>query len=56
MAAKLGADQAREQAFELPATLTLPVTARSLTAAEIARIDRRYLPIILGIGCHVRCR
>jgi hypothetical protein len=49
MAAKLGADQAREQAIELAATLTLPVTARSLTAAEVARIDRRYLPIILGI-------
>lgn len=49
MTAKPGAEQAREQALDLAATLTLPVTARSLTAAEIARIDRRYLPIILGI-------
>lgn len=49
MAAKPGVDQAREQALALAATLTLPVTARSLTAAEIARIDRRYLPIILCI-------
>jgi len=49
MAVKLGAEQAREQALELATTLTLPITTRSLTAAEIARIDGRYVPLILCI-------
>lgn len=49
MAILSGVEEARIQALELAATLTLPVTARSLTAAEIARIDGRYVPIILCI-------
>jgi hypothetical protein len=47
--AVLELEEARAQALELAATVKLPVTARSLTAAEIARIDGRYVPIILCI-------
>lgn len=41
--------EARAQALAHARTLTLPVTARSLTGAEIARIDGRSVPILLGI-------
>lgn len=49
MAILSGVQEARRQALEFAATLALPVTARSLTAAEVARVDGRYVPIILCI-------
>jgi len=45
--------QALEQALNLAASHPLPLTARSLTAEEIATIDHRIYPILLslyGIG------
>jgi hypothetical protein len=42
-------EQALEQALSLAAKNPLPLTARSLTAEEIAAIDRRIYPIVLGL-------
>lgn len=41
--------QALEQALNLAAKNPLPLTARSLTAEEIATIDRRIYPIVFGL-------
>jgi len=41
--------RARDQALALAATQTLPFSARSLTAAEVARIDGRAPAVLLGI-------
>lgn len=41
--------QALEQALDLAAKHPLPLTARSLTAQEIAAIDHRIYPIIFGL-------
>lgn len=41
--------QALEQALNLAARYPLPLTARSLTVEEIAAIDRRSYPIVLGL-------
>ncbi|HSI17123.1 MAG TPA: hypothetical protein VK980_05095 [Sphingomonas sp.] len=40
---------ALEQALNLAAKNPLPLTARSLTAEEVAAIDRRIYPIIFGL-------
>lgn len=42
-------EEARDQALALAERTPLPVTARSLTAAEVARINARFVPIMLGI-------
>jgi len=42
-------DEARDQALALARRTPLPITARSLTEAEVARIDGRYVPVVLGI-------
>jgi hypothetical protein len=44
-----GGDEARDQALELAGRTTLPLTARSLTEAEIARVDGRVVPVLLGL-------
>lgn len=41
--------QALEQALNLAAKNPLPLTARSLTAEEVAAIDRRIYPIVFGL-------
>ena len=41
--------QALEQALNLAAKNPLPLTARSLTAEELAAIDRRIYPIVFGL-------
>ena len=41
--------QALEQALRLAAKHPLPLTARSLTAEEIAAIDHRIYPIVFGL-------
>jgi hypothetical protein len=41
-------EQARQQAISLAGQRALPITARSMTAQEIAAIDRLYYPAILG--------
>jgi hypothetical protein len=41
--------QALQQALDLAAKHPLPLTARGLTAEEIAAIDRRAYPVILGL-------
>ncbi|MDB5710752.1 MAG: hypothetical protein JWL96_2822 [Sphingomonas bacterium] len=41
--------QALEQALNLAPKNPLPLTARSLTAEEVAAIDRRIYPIVFGL-------
>lgn len=43
--------QALEQALNLAAKHPLPLTARSLSAEEIAAIDQRIYPIVFGLYC-----
>lgn len=42
-------DEALGQALELAGRTALPLTARSLTEAEVAKVDGRALPLILGL-------